>query len=134
MSIPTSFGSNILTLRDSRLPVQNTCECASFTEVKLIKPVHSINHAETTVVFASSNHVQFLLKLAPSVPKLRLVVILDEVPVESKDILVAWGKDKNVQVLSLRDCMCMTTDTAIRSRIDQTPGPNSGSDGCSRSR
>lgn len=81
----------------------------------------SINHAETTVVFASSDHVQFLLKLAPLVPKLKLVVILDEVPVESKDILVAWGKDKNVQVLGLNDCMCMTSKSAIRLRINLLP-------------
>lgn len=65
--------------------------------------------------------MQFLLKLAPSVPKLKLVVILDEVPVESKEILAAWGKDKNVQVLSLRDCMCTVSDTALRLRINLRP-------------
>lgn len=95
---------------------------ARFTPTKAsVKQKCSINHAETTVVFASSDHVQFLLKLAPSVPKLKLVVILDEVPVESKDILVAWGKDKNVQVLGLNDCMCMTSKSAIRLRINLLP-------------
>ncbi|EPT05970.1 hypothetical protein FOMPIDRAFT_1021105 [Fomitopsis schrenkii] len=81
-----------------------------------------INHAETTVVFASSDHVQFLLKLAPSVPKLKVVVILDEIPVESKDILVAWGKDRNVQVLGLRDLEAMGAADLVepvRPRADQ---------------
>ena len=104
---------------DSRYRVYVSARC---TPTKAsVKQKCSINHAETTVVFASSDHVQFLLKLAPSVPKLKLVVILDEVPVESKDILVAWGKDKNVQVLGLNDCMCMTSKPTIRLRINLLP-------------
>ncbi|TFY63955.1 hypothetical protein EVJ58_g2936 [Rhodofomes roseus] len=62
-----------------------------------------INHAETTVVFATSDHAQFLLQLGPSVPKLKIVVIMDDIPIESKNILVAWGKDKGIQVLGLLD-------------------------------
>lgn len=51
-------------------------------------------------------------------PKLKLIVVLNEIPVESKDILAAWGKDKNVQVLGLRDCMYMTSITTVRLRIN----------------
>ncbi|KZT69006.1 acetyl-CoA synthetase-like protein [Daedalea quercina L-15889] len=81
-----------------------------------------INHAETTVVFATSEHAQFLLKLAPSVPRLKMVVIMDDIPTEAKDILVAWGKDKNVQVLGLLDLEAMgAADLVepIKTRPDQ---------------
>lgn len=121
MSKHTSLDYTVLTMNIVRLLMQSTCKCVHFITKTVVEWERSINHAETTVVFASSDHVQFLLKLAPSVPKLKVVVILDEIPVESKDILVAWGKDRNVQVLGLRDCMYMTSNTIIRLRINLLP-------------
>ncbi|KAH9934808.1 acetyl-CoA synthetase-like protein [Fomitopsis serialis] len=77
---------------------------------------------ETTVVFATSDHVQFLLNVAPSVPGMKMVVIMDDIPTESKNILVAWGKDKKVQVLDLFDLEAIGAADLVepvKSRPDQ---------------
>ncbi|KII88692.1 hypothetical protein PLICRDRAFT_689891 [Plicaturopsis crispa FD-325 SS-3] len=65
--------------------------------------VGDINHAHLTVIFATSQHIPTLLKLAPKVPILKLIVSIDDLSAESKSILTTWAGVQNVQVKELRD-------------------------------
>lgn len=69
--------------------------------------MHSVNHAELTVIFATADHIPALLKLAPRIPKVKMIVAMDEVSPESKKILVEWGQERNIQVKDLPECMSL---------------------------
>lgn len=58
----------------------------------------SINHAHTTVVFSTSDHISTLLKLAPKVPCLRLVVVIDSIPSQSAKLFAEWGQSVGIKV------------------------------------
>ncbi|PCH38260.1 long-chain-fatty-acid-CoA ligase [Wolfiporia cocos MD-104 SS10] len=62
-----------------------------------------INHAETSVVCATSDHIPFLLKLAPHVPILKMVICMDDIPEQAFSVLKAWGNEKGVRVLPLHE-------------------------------
>ncbi|KAF8894464.1 hypothetical protein BD779DRAFT_1745129 [Infundibulicybe gibba] len=62
-----------------------------------------INHAHLTVIFSTSDHIPLLLKLAPKVPMLKLIVCIDDLSSESKKIIGEWSQTVNVQVKELRD-------------------------------
>lgn len=62
-----------------------------------------INHAHLTVIFATSNHVASLLKIAPRTPHLKMIISMDGLAPESKHILTSWGETINVQVKELSD-------------------------------
>ncbi|OSX65186.1 hypothetical protein POSPLADRAFT_1065120 [Postia placenta MAD-698-R-SB12] len=79
-----------------------------------------INHAEITVVFVTPDHIPFLLNLAPRVPNLKLIVSLHNLSAESKTILDAWGKEKNIQVINLLELEEMGTANPIEP-ITPTP-------------
>ncbi|KAI0647728.1 acetyl-CoA synthetase-like protein [Trametes meyenii] len=57
---------------------------------------HVINHAELTVVFAAPEHIPFLLTIAPKLRTLKLIVSLEALEDEQKQIYTAWAKSVNV--------------------------------------
>ncbi|KAG8901575.1 hypothetical protein FRB99_005208 [Tulasnella sp. 403] len=59
------------------------------------------NHAEIPIVFASSSKLTSLLSLAPKTPTLKTIVSLDRLTPETKSVLTAWGKEKDVEVMDL---------------------------------
>ncbi|KAI0950297.1 hypothetical protein AcV7_008810 [Taiwanofungus camphoratus] len=61
----------------------------------------SINHAELSVVFATANHIPFLLKLAPRVPVMKVIVSMDPLSEETKRVLASWAEERNVKVMDL---------------------------------
>ncbi|KZT11408.1 acetyl-CoA synthetase-like protein [Laetiporus sulphureus 93-53] len=62
-----------------------------------------INHAEITIVFATSDHIPFLLNIASKVPGLKVVVAMDDISDKSKEILAAWGREKNIEIQTMHD-------------------------------
>jgi hypothetical protein len=75
---------------------------------KLTIPVEFIiNHAELSVIFTSAAHLPILLKLAPSCPCLKLIVSIDELSVEAKNLATTWGQAQGVQIRELRDSQCL---------------------------
>ncbi|KAI0934417.1 hypothetical protein AcV5_006264 [Taiwanofungus camphoratus] len=60
-----------------------------------------INHAELSVVFATANHIPFLLKLAPRVPVMKVIVSMDPLSEETKRVLASWAEERNVKVMDL---------------------------------
>jgi hypothetical protein len=65
--------------------------------------IHRIEHSHLSVIFATSDHIPLLLKFAPSVPMLRLVVSIDDLSLESKKILTSWGETQKIRVMELRE-------------------------------
>ncbi|KAF7768255.1 hypothetical protein Agabi119p4_7498 [Agaricus bisporus var. burnettii] len=57
-----------------------------------------INHAHITMVFATSNHISTLLTLAPKIPCLKLIIIIDKVPVENAKLFAEWGQSNGIKV------------------------------------
>ncbi|KAJ6618362.1 hypothetical protein B0H10DRAFT_1947722 [Mycena sp. CBHHK59/15] len=62
-----------------------------------------INHAHLTVIFATVDHIPDLLKLAPKVPHLRLIVSIDTLSPEISKIYTQWGQTHNVLVKDLSE-------------------------------
>jgi len=65
--------------------------------------LHRIEHSHLSVIFATSEHIPLLLKFAPSVPMLRLVISIDDLSLESKRILTSWGETQKVRIMELRE-------------------------------
>ncbi|OCH95501.1 acetyl-CoA synthetase-like protein [Obba rivulosa] len=63
--------------------------------------VGCINHAELSVIFTTADHIPALLKLAQRIPGVKMIVAIDDISPESKNILVEWGQQCNVQVKDL---------------------------------
>lgn len=66
-----------------------------------------INHAETSIIFASSDHVPALLKLSEKTPVVKVIVIMDDIPQEAKSVLVSWGQEKGVKVYDFPELEAM---------------------------
>lgn len=65
---------------------------------------YSINHAHLTIIFATANHIPDLLKLASRTPQVKMIVAIDELLPEQKQVLVSWGETQNVQIKELHEC------------------------------
>ena len=62
---------------------------------------YSINHAHLTIIFASSQHIPTLIALGPKVPMLKMIVSLDELSPETRNVLNQWGKNQGIDVKEL---------------------------------
>ncbi|KAG6820567.1 hypothetical protein H0H93_015087 [Arthromyces matolae] len=62
-----------------------------------------IHHAHLTVIFATSDHIPMLLKLANKVPFLKLIACIDDLTPEASQVLNEWAASQNVQIRHLRD-------------------------------
>ncbi|KAH8107025.1 acetyl-CoA synthetase-like protein [Cristinia sonorae] len=81
-----------------------------------------INHAETTIIFASSQHIPSLLKMSPHTPLVKILVAIDPLSAETKSILTAWGQERGIKIMqfdeieaigraNLREPLPTTSDT-----------------------
>ncbi|KAJ7074261.1 long-chain-fatty-acid-CoA ligase [Mycena amicta] len=57
-----------------------------------------INHSQLTVVFATLEHVSHLLKLASKTPGLKMIVSIDPLTPETKQVFSEWGQTLNIVV------------------------------------
>ncbi|KAL1950764.1 hypothetical protein VTO73DRAFT_5888 [Trametes versicolor] len=62
-----------------------------------------INHAELTVVYASPEHIPFLLTIAPKLPTLKLIISIEPLEDDEKRVMVAWGKTSNIKVKDIAE-------------------------------
>ncbi|KAG6854926.1 hypothetical protein C0991_009749 [Blastosporella zonata] len=62
-----------------------------------------IDHANLTVIFSTSDHIPTLLKLVHKVPKLKLIVCIDDLTPEANQILTEWAVSQSVQLKQLRE-------------------------------
>ncbi|KAH9851564.1 acetyl-CoA synthetase-like protein [Lenzites betulinus] len=62
-----------------------------------------INHAELTSVFASPEHIPFLLTIAAKVPTLKMVISIEPLEDDEKRVLTAWAKTNNLKLRDIAD-------------------------------
>ncbi|KAI0705828.1 acetyl-CoA synthetase-like protein [Cytidiella melzeri] len=60
-----------------------------------------INHVDMTALFVAPQHIPSLLKMASKLPTLKCIVSMETLPVEAKNVLVAWGQTLGMKVMDL---------------------------------
>ena len=65
---------------------------------------YSINHANLTIVFTTSDHVPTLLKLKSKAPTLRMIVAIDEITADAAQLLKAWADSLKIVFQELPVC------------------------------
>ncbi|WVW80476.1 hypothetical protein I302_102458 [Kwoniella bestiolae CBS 10118] len=61
------------------------------------------NHCPLPIIFASSNHLPSLLKIAPKCPSLKVIVSMDPLPRSEHDLLSQWAASLGLELLVLDD-------------------------------
>lgn len=85
--------------------VQPTCKITSSVVVSCILTCSpSIEHAHLSIIFATSDHIATLLKLAPSLPMLKYLICIDTLTVDASKILRAWAQSLNVRFSEFAEC------------------------------
>lgn len=56
------------------------------------------------MVFATSNHISTLLTLAPKIPCLKLIIVIDKVSVENAKLFAEWGQSNGIKVQEWDEC------------------------------
>ncbi|EIN07731.1 acetyl-CoA synthetase-like protein [Punctularia strigosozonata HHB-11173 SS5] len=79
-----------------------------------------INHAYLTVVFVGPQHIPTVLKLAPRIPCLKMVVSLDDLSAEAKPLLTSWADSVNIKLTTLRELEALGKENLIEP-IPATP-------------
>ncbi|KAJ7470284.1 long-chain-fatty-acid-CoA ligase [Mycena latifolia] len=62
-----------------------------------------INHAHVTIIFAAVEHIPSLLKLAPKIPHLKMIVSMDVLAPEFSKVFAAWGQINNIVVKDIQE-------------------------------
>ncbi|TCD68839.1 hypothetical protein EIP91_009553 [Steccherinum ochraceum] len=62
-----------------------------------------INHAETSIVFASPRNIPALLKLSSRTPCLKIIVSMEDLSSEQKGILTAWSDSRGIQLMTVSE-------------------------------
>ncbi|KAF9567606.1 acetyl-CoA synthetase-like protein [Agrocybe pediades] len=55
-----------------------------------------INHAHLSVVFATSDHIPVLLKVAPKVPMLKAIICMDKISPDAAKVLKEWTESQGL--------------------------------------
>jgi long-chain acyl-CoA synthetase len=55
------------------------------------------------MVFSTSDHIPTLLKLAPQIPCLKMVVVIDATPLSPAKLLMEWGRSVGIKVQELHE-------------------------------
>ncbi|KAH8117307.1 acetyl-CoA synthetase-like protein [Phellopilus nigrolimitatus] len=76
-----------------------------------------INHAQLPVVFVTAQHIPTLLTLRLRIPILRMIVSIDNLSAEARQILTSWGEVMDVQVKEMREL----EEFGQANRIDPIP-------------
>lgn len=75
--------------------------------------IFSINHAHTTVVFSTSDHISTLLKLASKTPCVKLIVIIDTIPPQSAKLFAEWGQSVGIRIQELHERASLVFANAV---------------------
>lgn len=62
-----------------------------------------INHSHLTTIFTTADHIPALLKLAPSIPIVKLIVSIDPLPTQAWNIMLQWSQTVGVQLKKLSE-------------------------------
>lgn len=62
-----------------------------------------MNHSEISIVFAAAEHIPQLLKLSPKLPKLKIIVAMDEVEHDTRRVLDSWAEARNIRHIDISE-------------------------------
>jgi long-chain acyl-CoA synthetase len=97
------------------------CSSVNLNKANDADNVTSINHSQLSVVFTTRDHVETLIKLAPKVPSMKMIVCIDDLQPDVKKVLVEWAKSAGgIDLQEFRDSACHLLISGI-------PATNSGS-------
>ena len=97
--------SDELTDRNARLRRIHVCGHTPSRPVdNTERLVHSINHADLTIVFVQAHNVSTLLSLSPKLPTLKIIVAIDGISAAPKELLDAWSQQRKIRVMTLAEC------------------------------
>lgn len=82
----------------------------------------STNHCPLPIIFAASNHVASLLKIAPKCPTLRIVVSMDPLGPSERELLSQWAASVDVELLDMSDLEKWGQEEGVKCE----PGPVKG--------
>jgi long-chain acyl-CoA synthetase len=80
-----------------------------------------INHSPLSIVFASSNHIPALLKVAPKCKSLRVVVSMDNLMPKEGSVLKAWSESVGIELWELPDLEIWGAKEALKRNIQVRP-------------
>ena len=84
------------------------CTSAPLSTVRVEPHTHlRINHAELSIVFAATEHIPFLFKIAPKLPTLKMIVAMDDLEGEEKRVLSAWADSLGLKFMDMPECLCL---------------------------
>lgn len=62
-----------------------------------------INHAELSIIFTTPDHIATLLKLAASIPSVKLIVSFDPLGDDVKELLFSWAATLGIRIAQLNE-------------------------------
>ncbi|KAI6150966.1 long-chain-fatty-acid-CoA ligase [Pisolithus tinctorius] len=62
-----------------------------------------INHAQLSIIFTTLDHIATLLKLAASIPSMKVIVSFDPLGDDVKRLLSSWGETFGIRITELRE-------------------------------
>ena len=66
--------------------------------------MRSLNHTESTLIAVAPQHVTTILKLSSKIPQLKAILVMTELPQESRKIYEAWGGQVGIKIYDLPEC------------------------------
>lgn len=98
--------------------------CGSDETNSMLSPLThlSTNHCPLSIIFASTNHIPSILKMAPKCPSLKIVVAIDPLTRAERDVLSQWANSVNLELLDMLELEKWGTDEGVRC----DPGPVKG--------
>jgi len=84
--------------------------------------VHSINHADLSVVFVQAHNVSTLLGLSPKLPTLKIIVVIDEISAAPKELLDAWSQQRKIRVMTLAERKWFLPISGLNSPYESSGG------------
>ncbi len=75
-----------------------------------------------SIIFASTNHLASLLKIAPKCPSLKVIVTMDTLTRAERDVLSQWASSMDIELLDMLELEQWGMEEGIRC----APGPVKG--------
>ena len=69
------------------------------------------------IIFVAVQHIPKLLKLSSKIPTLKIIVAMEPLEFESKNILAAWGDQVGIKVMDLSEGMSSLYALHMRSEV-----------------
>ncbi|KAH8102240.1 acetyl-CoA synthetase-like protein [Cristinia sonorae] len=101
-------------LIDLSLELYNLVSVALYDTLGQDSVEYVINHAETSIIFASTQNIPTLLKIAARTPCLKVIVAMDEVSEGAQSVLTSWAQSQSIKFMSLNEVEILGSKNPIK--------------------